>query len=167
MTMKDHANNLSRWNIDSFNLRSYGLLIEDDRVLLSKEWYPHYPDGMIKFPGGGVKLGEGVGQAVRREFIEELEMPISIESIFHVPDGFLKSHFDDTQVVAFYWNVKRLGGQIPLDSPRDILTDKGTPGRQKFMWIPLGELKSEKMTFPFDKEVAELLIAVFRERNAD
>ena len=47
------------WTLDSFNLRSYGLLLEEGRVLLSKEWYPHYPDGMIKFPGGGVKLGEG------------------------------------------------------------------------------------------------------------
>ena len=165
--MKDFVTDSTEWTLDSFNLRSYGLLIEENRVLLSKEWYPHYPDGMTKFPGGGVKLGEGPGQAVRREFIEELEMPIAIENIFHVPDGFLKSHFDNTQVVAFYWKVKRLGGQVPLDSPLEILTDSGTPGRQKFMWIPLNEFKPEKMTFPFDKEVGKLLLDTFNRRNTD
>lgn len=156
--MKSFDTCSSEWTLDSFNLRSYGLLLEEGRVLLSKEWYPHYPDGMIKFPGGGVKLGEGPGKAVQREFMEELEMPIAIEGIFHVPHGFLKSHFDNTQVVAIYWTVKRLGGQVPLDSPREILTDSGTPGRQKFMWIPLEDFKPEKMTFPFDKEVGRLLV---------
>ena len=155
--MKNFDANSTQWNLDSFNLRSYGILIEEGRVLLSKEWYPHYPDGMIKFPGGGVQLGEGPGQAVRREFMEELEMPISIEGVFHVPHGFLKSHFDNTQVVAIYWKVKRLGSHIPLESPREILTDTGTPSRQKFMWIPLAEFKPEKMTFPFDKQVGQLL----------
>ena len=157
--MKNFDTNSTEWNLDSFNLRSYGILIEGGRVLLSKEWYPHYPDGMIKFPGGGVQLGEGPGQAVRREFMEELEMPISIEGVFHVPHGFLKSHFDNTQVVAIYWKVKRLGSHIPLESPREILTDTGTPGRQKFMWIPLDEFKPEKMSFPFDKQVGQLLIS--------
>ena len=155
--MKNFDADSTEWNLDSFNLRSYGILIEGGRVLLSKEWYPHYPDGMIKFPGGGVQLDEGPGQAVRREFMEELEMPISIEGVFHVPHGFLKSHFDNTQVVAIYWKVKRLGSHIPLESPREILTDTGTPGRQKFMWIPLAEFKPEKMTFPFDKQVGQLL----------
>ena len=150
------------WELDGFNLRSYGILIEDSKVLLSKEWYPHFPEGMIKFPGGGVQLGEGVADAVKREFMEELQMPVSVHKVFYVPHGFLKSHFDNTQIVSFYWNVERLGGQVPLNSPREILTDRGTPGRQKFMWVSLQDFDPLKMTFPFDKEVGHKLVEVYR-----
>lgn len=155
----------TEWELDGFNLRSYGLLIEKGKVLLSKEWYPHFPEGMIKFPGGGVQLGEGVADAVKREFMEELQMPITVKDIFHVPHGFLKSHFDNTQVVSFYWNVTRLGGQVPLSSPREILTDRGTPGRQKFMWIDLKEFDALKMTFPFDQEVGHRLLEIYAETS--
>ena len=55
--------------IDKFKFRPsvYGVLIEDDKILLSRQW-----DG-YDFPGGGIELDETIEEALRREFIEETE----------------------------------------------------------------------------------------------
>ncbi len=51
----------------------YGILIEKDKVLLSKQW-----DG-YDFPGGGIKIDEKVNQALIREFKEETGIDIQVK----------------------------------------------------------------------------------------
>ena len=54
-----------------FNLRVYGILINDQKqVLVSDEYIrgKHY----TKFPGGGLEFGEGTRDCLAREFMEEM-----------------------------------------------------------------------------------------------
>lgn len=136
-----------------FNLRAYGVLIEDGAVLLSREWLPIYPSGMTKFPGGGVELGEGVGEALVREFQEELGIQIRLGKVLHVPHKFLKSAFDQSQLVSIYFQVFRVEGEIETKR-KEYLTDRGGKAAQKFLWKSREELDPERLTFPFDQELA-------------
>jgi 8-oxo-dGTP pyrophosphatase MutT (NUDIX family) len=49
----------------SFRPSVYGIIIQEGKILLSKQW-----DG-YDFPGGGIKLGETIEQALLREVKEE------------------------------------------------------------------------------------------------
>ncbi len=57
----------------SFNIRVYGVLInQQNQVLVSDEYIrgSYY----TKFPGGGLELGEGTRNCLKREFKEEMDL---------------------------------------------------------------------------------------------
>ena len=55
----------------------YGILIEHNKVLLSKQW-----DG-YDFPGGGVEIYETMEEALKREFLEETGLKVRVRQIIH------------------------------------------------------------------------------------
>ena len=56
--------------IEKLNLRVYGLLLNNNgEVLLTDE--SRFGMEFTKFPGGGIELGEGISDCLKREFIEE------------------------------------------------------------------------------------------------
>ena len=56
--------------INSFNIRVYGLILESGSILLSKELI--MGEEVFKFPGGGLEYGEGLIDGLNREFEEEM-----------------------------------------------------------------------------------------------
>jgi 8-oxo-dGTP diphosphatase len=141
----------------AFNVRVYGLLINDDReILISDE--QEYGMQFTKFPGGGLEYGEGLTEGLKREFIEECNVEIDVLSHFYTTDFFVKSAFNDSQIISVYYLVKNtsplnlLIKQMPFDfdGEGDVL--------QAFRWIKLKDINPEHFTFPIDQYVAKLLI---------
>ena len=60
-----------------FNIRVYGLLLDQGRVLVSDEFIRG--QRVTKFPGGGLELGEGTKDCLIRELREEMELNFRIE----------------------------------------------------------------------------------------
>src|SRR6187549_2024722 len=88
-----------------FNVRVYGLLINDDNeVLISDE--QEYGIRFSKFPGGGLEYGEGLIEELKREFVEECNTEIDVLEHFYTTDFFCKSAFNDSQVISVYYLVK-------------------------------------------------------------
>jgi 8-oxo-dGTP diphosphatase len=138
-----------------FNVRVYGLLInERNEVLISDE--QEYGMQFTKFPGGGLEYGEGLIDGLKREFVEECNVEIEIIRHFYTTDFFVKSAFNESQVISVYYIVKNI-------SPLNLII-KATPfdfdgeGEvlQSFRWIKLVDLKPDDVTFPVDKHVVEL-----------
>ncbi|MFB9844783.1 NUDIX domain-containing protein [Mucilaginibacter ginsenosidivorans] len=140
-----------------FNVRVYGLLInEQNQVLISDE--QEYGMQFTKFPGGGLEYGEGLIEGLKREFVEECNVEVEVISHFYTTDFFVRSAFNDSQIISVYYLVKSLSPlnlmfktvQFDFDGEGEIL--------QSFRWVDLAKLSEEDVTFPTDKHVVKLLI---------
>lgn len=133
-----------------FNIRVYGILVNDNsEVLISDE--REYGMEFTKFPGGGLEYGEGLIDGLAREFQEECQMEIDILRHIHTTDVFIKSAFNDSQVIAVYYLVKN---KKPLECRFSAQPFDFRPGRavdQVFRWIPVGELSGSDLTFEVDR----------------
>jgi len=142
-----------------FNVRVYGLLIENDAILVSDEYIKG--NKITKFVGGGLEFGEGLKDALIREFKEELDLDIEITDHFYTTDFFVLSAFDTkSQVISVYYNVK----------PQQALTFKTSTktfdfikkeGAQSLRWINLNDLKENDFTLIVDRKVAEMLLKTY------
>jgi len=96
----------------SFRPSVYGVLIENNKILLSKQW-----DG-YDFPGGGIEIYETIEEALKREFLEEtgieIEMikPIACETSFFHPAHSKKYNNQYWNCPLMYFSVKKIGGNI-------------------------------------------------------
>jgi 8-oxo-dGTP diphosphatase len=140
-----------------FNVRVYGLLINaDNEILISDE--QEYGMRFTKFPGGGLEFGEGLIDGLKREFIEECNVEIEGVSHFYTTDFFVKSAFNDSQVISVYYRVKNIAplnltfktAVFDFDGEGDVL--------QSFRWVKLNDLDAEDFLFQTDQYVAKLLI---------
>jgi 8-oxo-dGTP diphosphatase len=141
-----------------FNVRVYGILINDNNeILISDE--QEYGMRFSKFPGGGLEYGEGLTDGLKREFVEECNTEVEIINHFYTTDFFVKSAFNDSQIISVYYVVKAVSDLnfvtkttiFDFDGEGDVL--------QSFRWVNLKDLTTNELTFPIDKYVAELLIS--------
>ncbi len=135
--------------INSFNVRVYGLALRADQVLVSKESYAGRK--FMKFPGGGLEKGEGLISALKREFQEELGVAIEVVSHFYTTDFFQVSAFDESQqLLSIYYRVK-----VPDFINLELINDQSI--NEQFSWVKLEELSSNELSFPVDRHVMKLL----------
>jgi 8-oxo-dGTP pyrophosphatase MutT (NUDIX family) len=89
-----------------FNVRVYGLMVNEyGEVLVADE---QFKSGIraTKFPGGGLELGEGTREGLQREFMEETGIDVVIEDHFYTTDYFQPSFYDDhSQLISIYYVV--------------------------------------------------------------
>ncbi|RZL56051.1 MAG: NUDIX domain-containing protein [Pedobacter sp.] len=137
-----------------FNVRVYGLLINsDNEVLLSDEH--EYGMKFTKFPGGGVELGEGVVDALKREFVEECNAEVEVISHLYTTDFYEKSSFNDSQVISIYYLVKEV---LPLQLKfKSAIFEFDENETQSFRWKKINEITETDVTFKTDKAVISLL----------
>lgn len=138
-----------------FNVRVYGLLINQDHQLLISD---EQEEGQqfSKFPGGGLELGEGLIDALKREFMEECNAEIEVLNHFYTTDFYEKSSFNDSQVISIYYFVRELKPLV-LDFKSEIF-DFHDATNQSFRWVDLAELTPDCVTFKTDKTVVSLLL---------
>ena len=140
--------------MNPFTQRTYGILInKKQEVLISDEF--RFGRYFRKFPGGGVEKGEGIIDALKREFKEELSLEIDSHEFLFFNDYFQQSSFDpNIQVTCFYYLVKCSGDQdLKLESYEIPLTKDG----EKQQWISINELNIETLTFPIDRDALRTL----------
>jgi len=140
-----------------FNVRVYGLLINgNNQILISDE--QSGGRSFSKFPGGGLEYGEGLIDALKREFVEECNAEIEVLNHFYTTDFFEKSSFNDSQILSVYYLVKEVK---PLEMTfKTVALDFDEASLQSFRWVSLDELKEDDVTFRTDKTVVNQLLAL-------
>jgi 8-oxo-dGTP pyrophosphatase MutT (NUDIX family) len=140
-----------------FNVRVYGLLINDQQeVLLTDE--QERGKRFTKFPGGGLEYGEGLTEALKREFLEECNLPVEITGHFYTTDFFVKSVFNDSQIISVYYKVEAKADiTFPIKTEKFDFNGTEEP-LQSFRWKKLSELTEHDATFPIDKHVVKMLM---------
>jgi ADP-ribose pyrophosphatase YjhB (NUDIX family) len=140
-----------------FNVRVYGILINDaNEVLISDE--QEYGMRFTKFPGGGLEFGEGLADGLKREFVEECNINVDVISHFYTTDFYVKSAFNDSQIISVYYLVK---SSDPIKfAIKTVVFDFDDEGDvlQAFRWVKLTNLNPDDFVFSTDKRVVELLI---------
>jgi 8-oxo-dGTP diphosphatase len=150
--------------MNNFNVRVYGILInEKKQVLVSDEYIRG--NYYTKFPGGGLEFGEGTRDCLKREFMEEMNLNVSIEEHLYTTDFFQMSAFNPShQIISIYYAAKALE---PITVPlRDKVFDfdeqqlavyKEKNEIETFRFINWDDFSAESVTLPIDKIVADMV----------
>ncbi len=147
-----------------FNIRVYGILINEKmQVLVSDEFIRG--NYYTKFPGGGLELGEGTRDCLKREFKEEMDLDVQIEDHIYTTDYFQMSAFNpDDQIISIYYFVKPLEDiMAPLrlkefdfdEEQLKIYTEKKEI--ETFRFIDWENFSAASVTLPIDKIVAGII----------
>lgn len=138
-------------NPATFNCRVYGILTLENKILISREKYEEIE--ILKFPGGGIELGESPEEALIREFVEEAEAKIKVEEFFYTSKNFHKSFFNSTQLIALYWKVSLLENSKITTHRELIPIDKKQNCFYQLFWANIFDLNEDFFTFATEKEV--------------
>ena len=147
-----------------FNIRVYGLLINEQKhVLVSDELIR----GMYitKFPGGGLEFGEGTRDCLQREFMEEMNLKVTIGHHLYTTDYFQMSAFNpEHQIISIYYFAHAQEEiTAPLrNKPFDFDAAQMAVYEEKketetFRFINWEEFSEAQLTLPIDKIVAGLV----------
>ena len=128
-----------------FNIRVYGIWIQDDKVLINEEQIRG--KAVIKFPGGGLDWGEGIIDCLKREWKEELDIDIEVLGHFYTTDFFQASAFDNSQVISVYYLVN-------AEVPNVIVNNEDN---ERTYWMDLKDISADVFTLAIDKHVGHLL----------
>ncbi len=143
-----------------FNVRVYGILIHQDKVLVSDEYF--HDTFMTKFPGGGLQFGEGTAGCIVREFREELKQEALVKEHFYTTDFFQESAFRKSRQIISIYYLMQLSGEIRFKtSEKKFDFPEIKNSAQSFRWIALNKLSENDFTFPIDKKVAGMIVNRF------
>lgn len=147
-----------------FTIRVYGILInEKKQVLVSDEFIRG--NYYTKFPGGGLELGEGTRDCLKREFKEEMNLDVQVESHIYTTDYFQMSAFNPAdQIISIYYFVKALDEiTAPLRDKEFDFDEEQLKIYQRdneietFRFIEWNNFSDESVTLPIDKIVAAMI----------
>lgn len=141
--------------VTRFNIRVYGLLVHAGRCLVSDEVIKGAQ--VTKFPGGGMELGEGTRDCLRREIKEEMGMEVLELQHFYTTDFFQPSaYLPEDQIVSIYYTFQVKDPSILQDAGAAM--GSGADTGQRFRWVRLRNAQKEDVDLPIDRVVLELLI---------
>ena len=145
--------------IKKFNIRIYGIHVNQQKELLVTDEY-RLNMYITKFPGGGLELGEGAIDCLKRECLEEFG-----QKIFNIKHFYTTDYFQPTtlfgeyvhQLISIYYtfDIRLPYSFATTDKIFDF--DK-IENSQTFRWAPVKDLKEDMFTLPIDKKVAAMIM---------
>ncbi len=151
--------------MDLFNIRVYGILINDKRqILLSDEFIRG--EYYTKFPGGGLEFGEGTRDCLAREFREEMNLEIKVGDHIYTTDYFQVSAFNPRhQILSIYYYVYALEEirfvlrKKPFDFNQEELDAYEKNGEtETFRFVDLDKFSVDMLSLPIDKIVGTIIL---------
>ena len=145
-----------------FNIRVYGILCDkEQRLLVSDEFIRG--NYYTKLPGGGLEIGEGTRECLKREFMEETGLDVTIGDHIYTTDFFQISAFNNIdQIISIYYHViPNQSIQLPTKTkpfdfePQQIADP--TKESEVFRWIEWHQLSTNDMSLPIDKIVIDII----------
>jgi len=154
-----------------FNIRVYGILINEQHQLLVSDEYIR-GNYYTKFPGGGLEFGEGTRDCLVREFKEEMDLNVSVGDHIYTTDFFQLSAFNPShQILSIYYFAQALE---PIHYPirtsffdfdsNQLEVYERTGETETFRFIDWDELTPDSVTLPIDKIVVQIMLKDYSKR---
>ena len=150
--------------ISSFNIRVYGILINEKRqVLVSDEFIRGAY--ITKFPGGGLEFGEGTRECLAREFMEEMSLKVKVNGHIYTTDFYQQSAFNAAhQIISIYYFVD---AWEPITAPlrskpfdfdaQQLKMYADTGETETFRFVNWEDFSEGSVSLPIDKIVSALI----------
>lgn len=151
-----------------FNIRVYGILVNEQRqVLVSDEFIRG--NYYTKFCGGGLEKGEGTIDCLKREFIEEMNLPVEVTEHLYTTDFYQQSAFNPShQIISIYYRVRPLEEiKVPLRTApfqfdeEQLKVYEATGETETFRFVDWEQFSEESVSLPIDKIVAKQIKETF------
>jgi len=95
------------------SVRSYGVLIDNDRVALVRSSNPKHTPSLWWLPGGGIDFGEAPEDTLVREFFEETGLVVDAPELLGVTsDVRSRDNGDRIHTVRIIFTVSLAGGEL-------------------------------------------------------
>jgi 8-oxo-dGTP diphosphatase len=141
----------------TFRPSIYGILIKNNKVLLSKQW-----DG-YDFPGGGAELYETIEDTLKREFWEETGFKVKPIKLVYAGTSFhysiIRKKFWNCQL--FYFTVKKISGK--LSKANFDQYEKNYANLAE--WIDIKKISQFKFYNTFGNQGSQILIKKILNKN--
>lgn len=121
----------------TFRPSVYGIIIEDSKILLSKQWEGY------DFPGGGIDIGEEIEEALKREVKEETGLEVRVGNVVSCENSFFKLPFSEDKFVhsiLIYYLCERISGTLSMENFDEH--EKKYAGMPE--WIGIGDIEKIK-----------------------
>ncbi|MBT2757589.1 NUDIX domain-containing protein [Mesobacillus foraminis] len=116
-----------------FNYRVAGIWIVDDRVLLHKAVNERH----WSLTGGRVEIAEEAKESIKREFLEELDVDISVNRLVWIAENFFEYNGMDIHELGLYFSVSSNPHPYAINSTPFY----GMEGeRLMYRWTPIEEI---------------------------
>jgi ADP-ribose pyrophosphatase YjhB (NUDIX family) len=150
--------------ISMFNIRVYGILINEKKQLLVSDEFIRGAY-ITKFPGGGLEFGEGTRACLAREFMEEMGLKVKVTDHIYTTDFYQQSAFNAAhQIISIYYFAEALE---PITAPlrsrpfdfdaQQLKMYEETGETETFRFIDWEDFSEEIVSLPIDKLVAKLI----------
>lgn len=115
----------------------YGLICDGERIVTMRD----RETGAIWFPGGGVEIGERLGEALTREIQEETGLTVAIQQLVYVTDNFFYYRPCDEAYHAFlfFYLCKPLTTELIAD------TEVNDTGSTSPRWTPITAIEKDDL----------------------
>ena len=108
------------------HLGAYGLLIENNKILLVKKKTGPY-DGLLDLPGGTIEYRESPLEALKREFKEEVGINIIDCELFDADsvnvDWYYNNDLIKVHHIGIFYKIIKYDGEIIKDNIIDEIND--------------------------------------------
>ena len=95
------------------SVRSYGVLLHEDRVALVRSSNPRHTPPLWWLPGGGIDFGEAPEDTLVREFLEETGLEVRDPQLLGVTSDIRRrDNGDRIHTVRILFTVQLAGGEL-------------------------------------------------------
>jgi ADP-ribose pyrophosphatase YjhB (NUDIX family) len=146
-----------------FNIRVYGIIINSEKQMLVVDEFirgKYY----TKFPGGGLELGEGTRDCLKREFKEEMGIEVVVGEHLYTTDFYQVSAFNPShQIISIYYLVTPLEElDVPVKNKfrpeeKKNKTHEQNEEIEEFRFIEWSSISEDSVTLPIDKVAVKLI----------